>query len=373
MAKGGQGGDQSDNAYGLLWIIAAILIFCYGIWYVYRVQLTKAYFAVKLYEIKLIGYFTNRLDDVRQVIISTDPATLTFKDVLQVGSLVGEYVRIPVVIIILGLAIIIYFTNSTRSFKRTYNMRDLAEAEKKNWPQICPPLGLDLDKQDIDKGLWAMALTPMQFCKRYHLLDEHKPEPKEGMARREWNRVEVSLKRGQATKIFSIQLGSLWQGIDKLPLHTRALFAIFAAKYHSDVTAMTAMVNQLSASSKTKLDFTGVDQLCKKYQDAKIVQRIITSHAYVLTVMASMLLAAREDGVLASADFLWLKPVDRKLWYMLNTVGRQTPFVEVAGPFAHWNAEKLMGRRLLVPMVEEATNALEIALKEIVYHPDETD
>jgi intracellular multiplication protein IcmP len=57
---------------------------------------------------------------------------------------------------------------------------------------------------------------------------------------------------------------------------------------------------------------------------------------------------------------------------MLNTVGRQTPFVEVAGPFAHWVAEKQIGRRLLVPMVEEATNALELSLKEIIYHPDET-
>lgn len=373
MAKGGGGGDQSDNSYGILWITGAILIFSFGIWYVYRAQITKVYFSVKLWEIKFISFFTHKLDDVRDVIISTDPGTLSFKDVMQVGDLVGDYLRIPVVLIIIALACGVYFANSTRLFKRVYSMRDLAEAEKKNWPQICPPLGLDLDKQDIDKGPWAMALTPMQFCKRYKLLDEHKPVPKEGMARKEWNQIEVTLRRGQATKIFSIQLGPLWQGIDKLPLYIRALFAIFAAKHHSDVTAVLAMVNQLSASSKTKLDFTGVDALCKKYQDTKIVQRIISSHAYVLTVMASMLMAAREDGVQASADFLWLKPVDRKLWYMLNTVGRQTPFVEVAGPFAHWNAEKLMGRRLLVPMVEEATHALEIALKEMVYHPDETD
>ena len=58
---------------------------------------------------------------------------------------------------------------------------------------------------------------------------------------------------------------------------------------------------------------------------------------------------------------------------MLNTVGRQTPFVEVAGPFAHWVAEKEMGKRLLVPMVEEATNALELALKDIIYKQDEPE
>jgi intracellular multiplication protein IcmP len=52
-------------------------------------------------------------------------------------------------------------------------------------------------------------------------------------------------------------------------------------------------------------------------------------------------------------------------------VGRQTPFAEVAGIFAHWVAEKESGRKLLVPMVDEATRALEVALKEVIYRPDE--
>ena len=53
-----------------------------------------------------------------------------------------------------------------------------------------------------------------------------------------------------------------------------------------------------------------------------------------------MLVAARTDGVLASAEFLWLKPVDRQLWFMLNSIGRRTPFVEVSAPYAHWLVER---------------------------------
>lgn len=56
---------------------------------------------------------------------------------------------------------------------------------------------------------------------------------------------------------------------------------------------------------------------------------------------------------------------------MLNCVGRQTPFVEVAGPFAHWRAEKVMGRRSLVPMIDEAIKALEVAVKEVKLTPKE--
>jgi intracellular multiplication protein IcmP len=119
------------------------------------------------------------------------------------------------------------------------------------------------------------------------------------------------------------------------------------------------------------MDFRGVDALLKKHENTKVVQKILQSHAYVMTVMAAMLVGARMDGVQATADFLWLKPIDRRLWYVLNTMGRQTPFVESAGPYAHYVAEKEAGRKLLIPMIESATNALELALKSMVYHPEE--
>ncbi len=373
MAGGGAQQSQPDNSMGLLWIIAAVFIFGACIWYVFKKNIIGFYFTIKLWEISVISLFTNRLDEVRNVITATDPTKFSFTDVSLIGTAVGDYLRFPFVFIIIILAFIIYFSNSTRVFKRAYDMTSLANAEKVNWPQINPVLGLKLNKEHIDKGPWAMAMTPMQFCKRHKLLDEYRAQPKEGVLQKERNRIEVSLKRGKSNKIFSMQLGSLWPGLDKLPPHIRALFAVFAARNAGDSKAAAELLAKISASSVKKLSFAGADALCKKHQGTKTAQKIMQSHGYILTVMASMLEAAREDGVQASADFLWLKPVDRRLWYMLNTVGRQTPFVEVAGPYAHWKAEKQIGRRLLVPMVEEATNALELVLKEIIYRPDETE
>jgi intracellular multiplication protein IcmP len=56
---------------------------------------------------------------------------------------------------------------------------------------------------------------------------------------------------------------------------------------------------------------------------------------------------------------------------MLNSIGRQTAFTEIAGPFAHWLAERRLERKLSVPMVDEAVNALDTALKDVLYVPDE--
>lgn len=372
MAPPSASGQQPDNSAGILWILAAVIVVGGALWLTFKKQIVHFYFQLKLWEINFLSLFTHRLDDVRTFIQITDPSKVTPDDIVRVGKAVGIYFAFPFALIIIVMAFIVYFVNSTRVFKRTYNMKDLVQAEKKVWPQITPVADLDIINMDIDKGPWAMAMTPMIFCKRYHLLEEHAAPRKEGMTRKEWNRIEVSLKRGQATKLFVIQLGTLWQGVDKLPMHTRAIFAGLAARINNDSKAAADLFMQLAASCTEKLNFTGVNELCQKHIKTKLVQRVMREHGYVFTVMASMLEQAREDGVQASADFLWLKPLDRRLWYTLNSVGRQTPFVEVAGIFAHWKAEKELGRALLVPMVDEATNALEISLKEILYKPDES-
>lgn len=367
-----QGGGQSDNSMEILWAVAAIFVVTGLVWIFFKEYIVISYLKVKLFEIGIVSHFTDKLDGLRTLILSVkNPSLYTFDDISKIGSLVGNYIRIPLVIIIFILAVLVYLGNSTRIYKRLYSMRELVQLEKVNWPQIMPVADLDLINTDIDKGPWAMALTPMQFCKRNQLLEERRGQPKEGMTRKEWDRLEVSLKRGMANKLFVVQLGPLWQGVDKLPMHTKALFAAFAARINADGKTTENLLAQLSRSSITKLDFTGVDELCKKYESTKLVQEVINSHAYVLTVMSQMLESAREDGVQASADFLWLKPVDRRLWYMLNTVGRQTPFVEAAGPYAHWIAEKEIGKKLIMPMIEEATNALDIALKSVIYNPEE--
>lgn len=371
MAAPQQGGSPQDNSGGIIWITAAAFVAVGVIWYAFKAQIVGFYFKLKLLEIDFISLFTHNLDDVRATIIGSNPGQLTFDDVMRIGDAVGDYLRIPCIIIIAVLAVAVYFSNSVRTFKRTYDMKDLLRAEKINWPQVSIVSELNLAKSDIDKGPWAMAMTPVQFCKRHKLLDEYRRAPQEGVPRKEWDRIEVKLRRGHANKIFATQLGALWHSAQKLPPHIRVLFAIFAARLNNDTEAAMKLLKQLASTATTKLDFNGTDELLKKHENSKAVQKLIMPHAYVMTVMATMLEGARQDGVQASADFLWLKPIDRKLWYILNTVGRQTPFVEVAGIFAHWVAEKEADRKLLVPMVEEATNALELALKEMIYRPDE--
>jgi intracellular multiplication protein IcmP len=374
-APQGGGGGQSDNSTGILWGIAAIFAAIGIIWYAFRVYLSIFYLSIKLYEVDFLNLVSNnRFDDLHAALLYaiSHASSLSFADIVSLGQGAGAVLKYPFAAILLILAVVVYLGNSARVYRRTYSMQDLVKCEKDNWPQISPVVGLDLLKTDLDTGPWAMAMQPMQFCKKHKLLEEIRPQRREGMTRKEWDKIDVALKRGEANRIFVLQLGPLWRGTNNLPPYAKALFAVFAARINADSKEAAKLIAQFSASSTSKtIDMRGVDDLLKKHENTKLVQQVVQGHAYVFTVMASMLETAREDGVQASADFLWLKPIDRKLWYTLNSVGRQTAFVEIAGVFAHWKAEKEAGRKLIVPMVDEATKALELALKEVVYKPDE--
>jgi intracellular multiplication protein IcmP len=75
--------------------------------------------------------------------------------------------------------------------------------------------------------------------------------------------------------------------------------------------------------------------------------------------MIRALLTAREEGgVLAPAQFVWLRGYDRALWYPLNNLGRQAYHMEAAGAMAHFKAERLTRRPIPKPKLDGALRTL---------------
>jgi len=234
---------------------------------------------------------------------------------------------------------------------------------------------LNLLEQDLDSGPWAMAMTPMQFAKHYKLASiELADKAGSEFSKTQAPEFKVVLNRLRAERAFAAQLGRPWQGAAAMAPHRRAIFAVLVGKGCRDSKKAQDLIYQLADSAGSgKLNLTGTDELWKKHYKNSLVERIYTQHGYEFTVIASMIQFAREDGVLASADFLWVKPLDRRLWYVLNNVGRQTPAAEVGGIFSHWYNELALKRALSAPVVGAAVDALELALSEILYIPDEKE
>lgn len=362
---------QADNSMGYLWIVIGIFVAGFAIWYFAHDYIVYAFLKLKSAEIDIISLFTNKLNVVQNWIHLVPIHQVEFHQVALTASLVGGYLMWPFALVLLMLAFVVYRSNPVRKYKKTYSMERLVQTEKSNWPHINSVAKETLQKTDLLEGPWSMALNPMEFAKKNKLLQEALEPLKEGMLQRE-QKIVVTVLRGRANKVFTLQLGKPFTNVDALPMYVKALFAIFAARANRDRSGADQLLAQISESAARKtLNFKGAEALCNKHKEAKLIRSVTDKHAYVLTMMASMLELARIDGVLATAEFIWLKPVDRKLWYMLNNVGRQTAFTEIAGPFAHWLAERELGQKIITPMIDEATNALELAISEVLYKPDE--
>ncbi|MBA2648245.1 MAG: type IVB secretion system coupling complex protein DotM/IcmP [Legionella sp.] len=363
------GGGSSDNSMAPIWITVLLFLTVYLIWYAGHQHIVSVIFAINVLQAKLVNFFISDQSLTNQINLmqTLDPNTVDFNQMLSLTRGVGDFMRYPVVLLMIVLAFILYSSNITLRFRKTHSMKTLRDQEQYNWPAIMPIIKEDLVSQDVNKGPWAMALTPFEFATKYKLLKKEDvlldtPIPGQEMT--------AGIRRGDAKRVFTMQLGPYWDGFERCSPHTYALAAVFLARINRDRDAANNILKALDKSFVTgKPDFSVARPILKKYQHSELVQEILSKHAYTLTIMASLIEGARDDGVVPSAEFLWLKPVDRRLWYMLNCIGRQTPFSEVGGPFAHWRAEKAMGRRSLVPMIDEAIKALEIAIKEIKLKP----
>lgn len=374
-----QGGG--DNSLDFFWGIGLILVAGLAIWYFGRVYVLSAIYAIRYYEILLIDYVlrgwsyiagslglplpdTSSLISALNVINEGATPETPFSVLTDMSNSVGWYLAFPVALILVVLAFVAYNANVAGKFKRLHSMKTLRDSESSLWHGIHPVLKHDLVNVDIDEGPWASALTPMQFAKQKKLLIEDRSKPD----------ITVTVNKGSAAKEFSMQIGPYFTKFEAMPPHAQALFAIFAARAGRDRKGSDKLLEQLSMSyASGQIDYSGARALAAKHINTKIVIYALSRHAYILTLMATMLEVGRTDGVMASAEFLWLKPVDRRLWYMLNSVGRQTPFSEVSGPYSHWLVEKKLGRPMRVPMVDEAVRALEVAIADIIYEPDEDD
>lgn len=348
MADQQQGDSSSDVIYLTFFVCVIVGVIFY---YAGDTILAAHLFLRKMWLVMamtITGGGTLNLDFIRQAMAGSDPADWTLE---RLGALSGGlrwYILGVLIPIFSGFSYWVYRKNPAPRLKRIHSMETLNTAQVHEWPWIAPVMGKNVIDEPIEKGPWAMSSRPVDFAKRYRLLDGK------------------ILNKGRAEKLFAMQLGRLWEGPERLPAHVRALYACFIAQLCRDVSGARAGLKELSfgmTSGNFKYEIT--DALLAKHGKDERVLDVMKYHAYVATVMCGTLERCRKYGVLAPNHFLWLRPKNRPMWYALQNIGRRTPFVEVAGVQAHFLAEEVAGHAIERPYVIEAVEALEKALNEV--------
>ena len=168
----------------------------------------------------------------------------------------------------------------------------------------------------------------------------------------------------RANEVFSAQCGSHWKGYDALPPLIKALYAIFVTQAAGERIVAWKMIEQLAFSFREatydkagnlvtphSANTDGVDDLLSKYASQRPVLDVIERHAHTINVLVETLALARKKGRITHANLLWLKPVNRTLWYAVCGQGGQCPYFEANGPWAHAQVERLMGKKIPTPQV----------------------
>ena len=351
MSQGGSQDNSMDGLYlaGILLFLFLVVQFFFGDYVVWLyVKIRQLWLVV----ITSVWAQPDLVDALR--LIKTRKVSELSGDQLSSLSSVLRFFMFPVWGGIFGwVAWKAFKKNPGRAFRRTLNRETLVKEMSKDFPWTLPALNLDLAKQPIDTGDWAMALTPLQFARKYSLLRVRQVDMLD------------------AEKLFATQLGRLWTTPERLNPYSRALFACFAAQVMQDTDGSDKALRELVVSiSAGQPQFTLSAQLFEKYAHAPAVKEICARHAYQSTVMIALFEEGKKTGIFPPNHFLWLKSINRRLWFSLNCVLRRTCFSEVAGIFSHYHAERVAGHPIEVPHVKAAAVALSAAISEIAFEPE---
>ncbi len=372
MSDGGQKNTTHDSAIG--WLILGGIFFVIGLllWHFFEYQIKDAMRWLRVAEIKMVGIFFSEdyrvdidgellspvaaVDDIQKLQAEELDGTL----INVISRLALEPVRMPIAIIIGLMGMWALMFGPGTQYRRKMNIDGLINAQAKNFPVIQPfikfnpatmpprPPGSPVP---AELPLFAEALGPEEWV-AYNQI----PVP------------DGKLDEDVAFIAFAKQLGPRWQGPLKLPAYKQILLAaccLKAARKRGDSDNMLGRL-AMCWSSEKGLQLAKDKNLIKEARAVLKNKSLAGStlakcnqHAFHTTALLRALQTAREEGgVLAPAQFVWLRGYDRNLWYPLNNLGRQAYHIEAMGAMAHFKAEKMTQRPIPKPKVGDAIGSI---------------
>jgi intracellular multiplication protein IcmP len=366
---------SSDDyaVFNFIVILVGVCVFSYMLWSYYHAEISGFVMLIMHREICLIDQFSDRYRLADQKMMASDPSAVTLKDLYGITQSVGMFLRIPATALILVLGIACTLRAAPSRFKRKFDLDGLIKEQASGFPVISAfaKRHLKLIAPSEEKTLPAdYALTPAEWIVRFVA----------GPAGR--------FNEQKARAALASQLGDRWTGPADASPAAKLLFTVFTlhlAERRDD--AMQILGEAAICVSDARQDGENgpedalklspvlngrIDTFLEKNLDAaqnSAALRIAERHAYVTTAMMALLTAARiKAGVMAPAQFVWLKLVDRNLWYALHSLGYEiegtgryihpNPRIEALGARCHWAAERAAGRPILKPHLEEAIATL---------------
>jgi hypothetical protein len=378
--------ENQENTIFLFFVALFILCAMIPAWYAARAgTINGALLVLAKFQLKAFVPFSSEAQTAWAHICNLDPAALTWERMEAVLSYTGKWIRWPYALFLGLLACASIFMGRIGGLVRRLNMESLLKNNAESFACLCPIVGRGkelLAPASYDNGNWKIARSPLQFAVEHGLLLEengnvYAPEQvlRHGLGYAETPAYgHVRFDAEKARTAFVNQLGSVFGGFAGLTPGRKALAVAFATYANGDKQGCLGILNAVSRAYSEKdgkpvcplleqADF--LSRVYISWQKHKAVadeQSVARHSAFELPWFMALLTRARKKGVLASSQFLWLRPLDRPLWYALHQCGGRAAWAEGFAVWAHFTAEEKAGKALTEPHVGQAVFALRSAL-----------
>ncbi|AEP08730.1 secretion/conjugation apparatus DotM-related subunit [Micavibrio aeruginosavorus] len=362
----------SENAVG--YSILAVVFFCLFIlfWYFNEYTVKDAFRWIRWAEMSVVSlvvpddYSVNfqgqdfNFKEAKDAIATIPKRELNALNVSYIGTMSMAPFKYIFIAILAAIALWCQMYGPGTNNRRKLDLNGLIRAQAKNFPAVAPFVNFNPSTQPprppgspvpSELPAFAEALGPEEWLAYNNI-----PMP------------DGKIDEGAAYMAFARQLGPRWQGWMKLPDYKQVLLAAFCLKASRKRADGDAMMGRIAACwsfekglqlSKDRKLVSDARKVLKNKDLAGLVLSRANQHAFHTTAMLRAMATAREEGgVLAPAQFVWLRAHDRTLWYPLNNLGRQAFHMEGLGAMAHYKAEKMTQRPIPRPKVEGAVQVI---------------
>ena len=380
------GRDNRDD-HLFLWCAFLILVFVLlpALYIAHADSVNRPLLALAKAQIQVFTPFFDEAQTAWTRIAEADPSSLSWETMQKVLRYTGSWIRWPFALLLVLFGVAAIFMGRVGSLVRRFNMESLLRNNAESFPCLRPVVGRGkylLSPESHDSGPWKIARTPVQFAlENGLLLDEQEkaftPEQalKNGLPSTElpaWGNARLDEKKALA--VLTEQLGKPFEGCEGLSPCRRALAVAFLAYANGDKKNCISILDMVSCSYNEidgnadcpVLTDSAFEKRLKKawarHKDVLSEKNMASHAAYELPWFMALLYRARQKGVLAGSQFLWLRPMDRPLWYALNQCGGRAAWAEGFAAWAHYMADEQEGKALTEPHVAPAVASLREAL-----------
>lgn len=318
-------------------------------------------------------------------------ATIFYQRPVNVSILAwGAFVSVafqPLMAVLMSAYLAVFlFIRKTRLMRR-FNARMLMLQATKNFTGIAPVVAIRKQIAQNKHPLWRRQVTPEEvFCNyrvpavsttgvgamtiatpgspmvrankfdrevaRAYFTGITRVEPDGRMVSTMLGRQVVNLVR-DAGKAKSICFPDRMSAEGKTLLALWGAVAFGGKDGREEFCTYRDLLNRSAFGTKDGIANLSVAQpLYDKYRKHPLINKLFAVHLWEHTALFALLALAQKKGRFTTAEVLWLRPLNRVMYFALNSRGSYTPHTEAAATFAQVAYESACARLGRLPLVE---------------------